>query len=77
VRSVQTLRFIKPYMNQSPYAEQACLAVVDLAHHSGLREANKAEFHRALDQVIRISKNATLLDRAQRYKKGETWVKPG
>ena len=77
VRSVQALRFIKPYMNQSPYTEQACLAVVDLAHHSGLREANKAEFHRALDQVILISKNATVVDRAQRYKKGETWVKPG
>jgi hypothetical protein len=77
VRSVQMLRFIKPYMDQSLYTEQACLAVVDLAHHSGLREANKAEFHRALDQVIRITKNATLVDRAQRYKKGETWVKPG
>ncbi len=76
VRTVQSLRFIEPYMDQSPYAEQACLTVVELAHHSELRESNKAEFHRALDHVMQISKDATVVDRARRYKKGETWVRP-
>ena len=76
VRTVECLRFVKPYMDQARFTEPACLAIVELAHHSGLREANKEEFHRALDDVIQISKDATVIDRAQRYKKGETWVRP-
>jgi len=76
VRSIQTLGFIEPFMHQPPYAQQACLTAVELAHQSKLREANKDEFHRVLDQVIQISLDATVVDRARRYKKGETWVRP-
>jgi hypothetical protein len=50
--------------------------VVELAHHRGLREPNKAEFDQALDKVIQTSQDATVVDRAQRYKKGQTWVRP-
>lgn len=73
IRSVETLRFVRPYMEQSPYAEQACLTVVELAHHSELRETHRAEFHAALDRVIEISGDATVVQRAERYKKGQTW----
>ena len=76
VRTVETLRFVLPYTNQPKYAEQACLTVVELAHHSGLREAHREEFHAALDHVIHLSQDATVIDRAQRYKKGQTWVRP-
>ncbi len=76
VRTVETLRFISPYLEKPPFAQQACLTVVELAHHSGLREPHKAEFHAALDKVIATSQNATVVDRAQRYKKGQTWVRP-
>lgn len=76
VRTVQTLRFVQTFMDQPTYAEQVCLTVVELAHHSQLREANKAEFHPALDKVIQMSKDASVIDRAQRYKKGQTWVRP-
>ncbi len=76
VRAVETLRFVGPYMDQPKYREQACLTVVELAHHSALRESHKEEFSSALDHVIEISKNATVIDRAQRYKRGETWVRP-
>jgi hypothetical protein len=41
-----------------------------------VREPHKDEFHRALDQVIEISKDPVVVDRAQRYKKGQTWVRP-
>lgn len=75
VRTVQSLRFIMPYLDQPRYAEQACLTVVELAHHSELREAHKAEFHRALDKVIETSNDETVIDRARRYKKGQTWVR--
>jgi len=76
VRTIETLRFIAPYMDEPRFAQQVCLTVVELAHHSGLREPHKEEFHTALDKVIVTSKDATVIDRAQRYKKGQTWVRP-
>jgi hypothetical protein len=76
IRTVEALRFVTPYMSQPPLVEPACLTVVELAHHSKLREAHREEFHRILDQVIATSKDATVVDRAQRYKKGQTWVRP-
>jgi len=76
IRTLEALRFVLPYLDQPAYAEQACLSVVELAHHRGLREPNKAEFDSALDKVLDISKDATVLDRAQRYKLDQTWVRP-
>ena len=75
IRTIETLRFILPYLDKPPYAQQACETVVELAHHRELREPNKAEFDPALDKVIQISKNPIVIDRANRYKKGQTWVK--
>jgi hypothetical protein len=76
IRIPETLRFLVPYMDQPAYARQACQSVVELAHHRNLRESNKAEFDQALDKVIQISGDATLIDRANRYKKNQTWVRP-
>src|SRR5205085_11419918 len=58
IRTVQTLRFLVPYLDQPPFAQEACESVVELAHHRELRDPNKAEFERALDKVIQTSKNA-------------------
>lgn len=76
IRTVETLRFIAPYMDNPALAEQACLSVVEIAHHRSLREPNKAEFHMALDKVIEVSQDATVVDRANRYKNDKTWVRP-
>jgi HEAT repeat protein len=76
IRLVETLRFVVPYLDDPQFAQQACVTVVELAHHSGLREPHKDEFHRALDQVIAISQDPVVVDRAQRYKKGQTWARP-
>jgi hypothetical protein len=72
IRTVETLRFVVPYMDQPSFAQEACETVVELAHHRELREPNKAEFHKALDVVIRTSKDADIVDRAKRYQKGQT-----
>ena len=72
IRTIESLRFVAPYMEQPAYAQQACATVVELAHHRELREPNKAEFDPALDAVIRISKDAQVIDRAKRYQKGQT-----
>lgn len=76
IRSIETLRFLVPFLQQPPLAQHACLAIVELAHHSSLREAHKEEFHRVLDQVKQISTDATVIDRAGRYQTGQTWVRP-
>ncbi len=74
--SVDTLRFVLPYVTQDPFAQIACETIVELAHHREIRDPNKAEFHKALDQVIKISKDPVVVDRAGRYQRGETWERP-
>jgi hypothetical protein len=76
IRTIETLRFVAPYMDQAAYAEAACETIVELAHHRGLREPHKAEFDAALDKVRETSKDPVVLERADRYKKGQTWARP-
>jgi len=72
IRTIESLRFAAPYMDKPKFAQEACATVVELAHHRGLREPNKAEFDKALDTVIAASKDADVVDLAKRYKKGQT-----
>ncbi|MEI8376707.1 MAG: HEAT repeat domain-containing protein, partial [Planctomycetota bacterium] len=74
IRSLETLRFVAPYMDQPEFTQLACQTVVELAHHKVLRQPNKAEFSTALDKVIALSKDPVVLLRAKRYQKDETWV---
>jgi hypothetical protein len=76
IRTVETLRFVVPYLDSPPLAETACGSVVELAHHRALRDAHKEEFTKALDKVLATSKNAEVIDRAERYKQGRTWERP-
>ncbi len=76
IRTMDTLRYLIRYIEQPAYAQQACQSIVELAHHRDLRQPNKEEFDQVLDQVIQISQDATVIDRAHRYKKGQTWVRP-
>ncbi len=73
IRTIETLRFVVPYLDQPALAAQAQEAVVELAHHRNLREPNKEEFARVLDRVEAETKDEVVRDRAQRYKKGQTW----
>lgn len=70
---VETLRFVLPYVSEEKLAQIACETIVELAHHREIRDPNKAEFDTALDKVISTSKNQTVIERANRYKRGETW----
>lgn len=73
---VETVRFVLPYIDQPPFAQIACETVVEIAHHREVRDPNKAEFDKALDKVIATSKDPVVVDRAGRYKRGETWTRP-
>ena len=76
IRIPETLRWVVSFLDDPNYTQQACQTIVELAHIRDLRDDNKAEFHAALDRVLELSKDATVLDRANRYKKGQTWVRP-
>jgi len=76
IRTVETLRFLLPYLDEPQHAQPACQAIVELAHHRALREENKAEFMQALDKVIATSEDKTVIERANRYKQNQTWVRP-
>lgn len=70
VRTVESLRFVVPYLDDPALSAAACRTVVELAHHKGLREPNKGEFHPALEKTIAICKDPQLVDRARRYLQG-------
>jgi HEAT repeat protein len=67
IRTVETLRFVVPYLSQQATAERAARTIVDLAHHRDLREPNQQEFNKALEKVIEVSKDRGTVDRAKRY----------
>jgi HEAT repeat protein len=73
IRTVETLRFMQPYLDEEPLAESAATGVVELAHHQKLRDANKAEFMAALARVLTVSKDPITRERATRYQEGKTW----
>jgi hypothetical protein len=73
---VDSLRFVLPYVDQPQFAQIACETIVEIAHHREVRDPNKAEFDKALDKVIKTTKDPVVIDRAQRYKRGETWERP-
>jgi hypothetical protein len=73
IRTIETFRFVVPYLDDPALAEPACRSVVELAHHQKLRDAHKEEFAKALDKVLGTTKNDELVQRATRYKAGQTW----
>jgi HEAT repeat protein len=67
VRSLDSLRFVLPYVDRPAVAESACKAVADLAHHRELRDPHKAEFQAALEKVQRTSKDRGIRERVKGY----------
>jgi len=67
VRTLATLVFALPYLDQPALAEQAAKTVVELAHHRELRDPNKAQFKAALEKVLKVSKDQGTVDLAKRY----------
>lgn len=70
---VEAMRLVRPYLDQPEFCQAACETIIELAHHRQIRDPNKAEFDAVLDQVIKLSTNEELVERANRYKRGETW----
>jgi hypothetical protein len=67
VRTVESLRFVLPYLDRPALSQSACKSIVELARHKELRDPNKKEFGPALTKVLATAKDATTLERARRY----------
>ena len=76
IRTMESLDFLQMYVTDPKLAQTACASIVELAHHRGLREPNKTRFDQALDLVLETSTDATVRERANRYKQDKTWVRP-
>ena len=74
IRTLDSLHFVVPYMDQPGFAQVASETVVELAHHKELRQPNKAEFDKVLDKVIGTSKDPTVIERAKRYQQDRTYT---
>jgi HEAT repeat protein len=72
IRTMDAVRYVLSNMDNPELAQRACATIVELAHYRELRDPNKAEFDKALDKVIDTCKDPVLVDRAKRYKRGET-----
>jgi HEAT repeat protein len=66
VRTVDTLRFLLPYLDQSALAEQACKSVAELGRHKELREPHRSEFGPALKKVLATSHDAATRELVRR-----------
>lgn len=74
--SLETVDFVMPFVSHDKFSEIACETIVEIAHHREVREPNKDAFDKALDRVIETASDPVVKDRAQRYKRGETWQRP-
>jgi hypothetical protein len=77
IRTMSTLDYVASYLDNPRLAQEACATIVELAHHRDLREPNKARFDRLLDRVIAASRDPVVVERAKRYKAGQTYKKAG
>jgi hypothetical protein len=68
VRTMETYRYVLPYLEDPDLQQSACRAIVELAHSRSLREPHQAEFNKTLDRVIALCKDKSLIDRARQYK---------
>jgi HEAT repeat protein len=66
-RSMETVRWVAPYLDTPALAQSAAAAIVDLAHHKFLRNPNKNEFTPILKKVIELSKDKKVTGRAKQY----------
>jgi HEAT repeat protein len=69
VHTFDAVKFAAAHLAEPKLASQAIATVVDLLHRDEIRKPNQAEADRILDQVISISKDKSLIERAKSFKK--------
>jgi HEAT repeat protein len=70
VRTIECLRWLAGYLDDSQLAQSACRSIVELAHHRELRHPHLDEFRPVLEKVAATSTDAAIVERANRYRLG-------
>jgi HEAT repeat protein len=70
VRTLATVDWLATFLDDPQLNQVACRALVDLAHHRFLRHPNMKKFDPLLEKVSRISEDAAVVERANRYRLG-------
>ncbi len=70
VRTLETVEWIAEYLDDPNLGQAACQAIVELAHHRFLRHPNMDRFGPLLEKISRISKDPSVVDRANKYRLG-------
>jgi HEAT repeat protein len=70
VRSMATVAWVAPYLDDAELSETACRTLVELAHHRFLRHPNMDRFGPLLEKVGRLSKDPVVAERAKKYRLG-------
>jgi hypothetical protein len=70
VRTLDSVRWIAGYLDDSTVNQAACQSIVELAHHRFLRHPNMDQFGPLLEKVSRTSKDSGVVERAKKYRLG-------
>jgi HEAT repeat protein len=68
IHSFAAVKFAADHMREPGLASQAIATVVDLLHRDEIRQPNQAAANTILDQVIALSKDKSLVERAKTFK---------
>jgi HEAT repeat protein len=71
IHSFEAVEFAAAQMNEPKLASQAIATVVDLLHRDEIRQPHQGEADKILDQVIKLSKDKSLVERAKSFKSGK------
>ena len=70
VRTIETVAWLAPFLDDPELDQAACLALVELAHHRFLRNPNMDRFGPLLEKVGQVSHDAEVRGRANKYRLG-------
>jgi HEAT repeat protein len=68
VHSFAAVEFAADHMSEPRLASQAIATVVDLLHRGEIRKPNQTQADKILDEVIKLSKDKSLIERAKSFK---------
>jgi HEAT repeat protein len=71
VRSVETLRWVLPYLDDKSLAGEASKTIVDLARRKELFTPNRDEFIKALRKVVEVGSDRAVVERAEQIIQGK------
>lgn len=70
VRCIETVEWLKGFLDDEVLAQTACASIVELAHHRFLRQPNKEFFEPILQKVKAVAKDPVIQQKAEKARMG-------